>query len=408
MRTIIIIIVTVLLSIGLLTNLSAQSFEQVETQTLPASRSKEEVVDSFNTQSNGKLIQVLSKESSTKVVDQGPYKNVPVHVKQQSLLLPDGKIVDLLESEIFIGASSNSFFTEKNDFETLEKEISIYKIESSQVQKIKSLSASSEGKTVTLENGILIVSDEYEGYGTTVDIYSDGGELLLSYKPYDSGFKHAVFTSHQDYVYGCFESGDESSLSLIKFNALTNKEEYETELDISDFNLTTIVANENSAVIYGFDKLIAFDRDGKINWKREDIILPHFDLIISDDDALFFATQNDIVSMSLKNGNTNWKQEIKNVYRTTNQNQKLSIRPIVFKLLNDGKSLGVVIGMAKRGNLTSSDIKYNSELEILDNRGNVRKQIKLEKELDLIKILPTDSGFNLIEGHTIKKFKHEK
>ena len=250
--------ITVLFSTGLFVNSSAQSFEQVDTQTLPTSRPDKEIISSFDVQASGNLIQILSKESNTRTIDQGSYKNVPIQIKQQSLLLPNGKTVDLSENEIFIGASNSSFFTEKNNFETYDREINIYKIGSDKIQKIKSLSTDSEGKTTTLENGILIVSDEYEGYGTKVDIYSGHGNLLLSYKPYDSGFKHAVFTSYQDFIFGCFESNDEASLKIIKFSTLTNKKEYETELDNDDFNLTTIVANNNSVVIYGFRRAYCF------------------------------------------------------------------------------------------------------------------------------------------------------
>ena len=408
MKEIIIIVITVLFSTGLFVNSSAQSFEQVDTQTLPTSRPDKEIVSSFDVQASGNLIQVLSKESNTRTIDQSSYKNVPIQIKQQSLLLPNGKTVDLSENEIFIGASNSSFFTEKNNFETYDREINIYKIGSDKIQKIKSLSTDLEGKTTTLENGILIVSDEYEGYGTKVDIYSGQGNLLLSYKPYDSGFKHAVFTSYQDFIFGCFESNDEASLKIIKFSTLTNKKEYETELDNDDFNLTTIVANNNSVVIYGFDELIAFDSNGKVKWKKDDTILPHFNLVISDDDALFLATQKNILSVNLKNGDTNWQQEIEGIYHATSRDQGLSIRPIVFKLLSDKKSLAVVVGMTKRGNITSSDVKYDSELKILDSKGNIREEVKLDRELELINILPTDSGFSLIEGQTIKKFKYEK
>ena len=407
MKTTILLTITILFSTQLSTNLIAQSYKQAKVKSLPSSKSKGNLIKSFNAPSKIGLIQVLSKDEQLKTLDHGPYKNVSVQTKQQSLLFPDGKSVDLDNNEIFIGATDNTLFTEKNDFEALTKKINFYSVQNNSVEKTRDISTSSEVTVSVLENGVLIISDEYEGYGTEATLYSPQGELILSYTPYEAGFKHAVFTSHNQFIYGCFESNDEDLLKVIKFNILNKQQEYEREINSDDFGLSLIAASNNSIVLYGFKRLIMLDKVGNVRWRKNNIVLPHFNLALSDD-VLFLATQEDIFSMNVKDGSTNWKKRISDIYNTANQSQELSARPITFKILNDTKSLAIVIGMTKRGTLTPADIKYNAELVLLNHQGKLKEKINLEKELRLVDVIPTDTGFNLVDDHTIKAFENEQ
>lgn len=298
------LIAIVLFSTQLSTNLIAQSYKQARVKSLPSSKSKGNLVESFNAPSKSGLIQVLSKDEQLKTLDQGPYKNVPIQTKQQSLLFPDGKTIDLDNNEIFIGATDNTFFTEKNDFETLTKKVGFYAVQNDNVKKTKDISTSSEVSVSVLENGVLIISDEYEGYGTEVTLYSPQGAPILSYTPYEMGFKHAVFTSHNQFIHGCFESNDESLLKVIKFNILNKQQEYEREINSDDFGLSLIDASNSSIVLYGFKGLIMLDKIGNVRWRKNDVVLPHFNLALSDD-ILFLATQEDIFNINVKDGSTN-------------------------------------------------------------------------------------------------------
>lgn len=64
--------------------------------------------------------------------------------------------------------------------------------------------------------------------------------------------------------------------------------------------------------------------------------------------------------------------------------------------------------MTKRGTLTPADIKYNAELVLLNHQGKLEEKVNLEKELRLVDVIPTDTGFNLVDDHTIKAFENEQ
>ena len=407
MRITAVAIATVALSMELSSSLIAQSFKQVRSDSLPTTKFNGNVTALFIAQS-GRAAQVVSHNQGIKGLRQGSYKNLSTQVIQQRILLANDKFVALQENETFVGSSKDHFFTGRSDYQDLSRKIGIYKVDSTTVRKVNTVSAPLEGSAIPLENGVLIVSDESEGYGTTIKAYSNRGNLILTYSPYDDGFKHAVFTSFKNSVIGCLDSGDGRSIKLIRFDTLANSEEFEIDLNTEEFDLTTIVANYQSTVVYGFDKLIAFDEKGKVKWKRGNVILPHFNMALSKEDKLFFATQQDIFSVDLESGTTNWRRSISDLYDITPSNQELSIRPIAFKLLNDGNSLAMIMALAKRGSLTLFDTKYHSELIVIGNQGDVLNRVRLEDEVKRADVLLTKSGFVLIDGSISKEFEYEK
>ena len=165
----------------------AQNFQQAKEKSFLTQEPKK-IRKAFMDNKTGKFYRVfIDKISSDK-------DNV-VSITN-GILLENGEQIILSENEEVIGISQNVLSTFKIDPDRTE--IKNYKIIGSNLVLNRSRKLDFKSYYVSKIHERIIVSDEFEGYGSIFNIYSQDLNVITSYIPFESGFSFSAIVGDEN------------------------------------------------------------------------------------------------------------------------------------------------------------------------------------------------------------------
>ena len=373
-----------------------------DTQSL--SRENDKIIGAFVDEANDDFVRLFENDIGSKQIEKGHYKGVRVFDKSSGLILSNGTRIPFENNEKFIQYNNGRILISKDDYENYQKEIKLYSFRGNSLSEISSMvSPLLEISVSFLKNGMIVLSDENEGFGKNVKIFSNNLTELNEYQPFDTGFERSKLTVKDDQLVGFFNQFNGENTKLTWFDGLSGDLVKEVNVDLKNFRCTQIHALGNDIILYGTRTLVSVGPSGIVNWTKE-ILLPNFELFHNNQDLIFAFDGDKIHCIKAQSGAVIWAKSITNFgnYGIVGRDKTLRI----FSFENFDNSIGIVAGISKKGTVNYSDQKSSSRFYQIDLAGELQTVIDLKTESQIVHIQKSDSGFKLIDDNEIKLYEN--
>ncbi len=373
----------------------------------PLPKSNRKIIETYLNQNSGDFLQLFEEESRMVKIQKGQFAGYNVFNANHGFILPNGNEFMLRANEAIIASTNEYFLTNIVDYENGKIEFAIYQQINGGLQLIgKRGHYSVEGSRNLMDNGLVIISDESEGFGTFVELYNKNFEALNSYVPFQDGFSEGLFTNTDSMIVGVFKSASAGTVKMVFFSPFTGKVLDERIISIST-SLQLLQSAKEYFLIYGYDNngsdiLTCLNRLGEILWDKP-FVLPNFD-IYNDGERVFLFTKTELVSITAKSGVINWRMNLKklsNISSIPSATETIRLTAINF----DENFIDVIFSQTRKGTLTYSDKKLNSQFVRLNVNGEIEARIALSLEANDLKIDKSKPGIGIIQDQETLKYE---
>lgn len=271
---------------------------------------------------------------------------------------------------------------------------------------------------ITLEplaNGQLLLSDEWEGYGTQVQLFSKDWEELSTYYPQLGGFYYSKIGIHQkEALIAINPVLAEQKLKLARFDMSDGNLLSEVEIDRSFFNVKHLYPFEDGTyLLYGNSKenkrsLLKAKAEGTIEWEIFER-LPYFikgiDVVPvnqGNDGFMAITDHVEVLNFDTK-GKTNWRKRLNTDYYATldETNKHGAFRAAAMIVLENGTTV-VLAGLMRNDGRHYNDYSYyESQVFIFNKTGVSIDQVAIEGNFKKMRLHAT--GTNKFSVLTDKK-----
>ncbi|TRX60635.1 hypothetical protein FNH22_06205 [Fulvivirga sp. M361] len=254
-----------------------------------------------------------------------------------------------------------------------------------------------------LENGWVIVSDEYALFGRSVKIYSNNLVHQKILKPFgEYGFEHAEYSGNSKRI--ILLSSNSEKVTMITVLDLDMNVIRECKMSFN-YVPSLIKSFQEGFIVYGQSNLSYINNDGDLIWSKK-ILLPRKDIAVSHG-ILSVITGDELVCLNPLSGEINWVKPIKSFYPQEKINaENLYPRPIQLKTTKGGNpTIVVVMGIAKKGTLLPRHTKYNSQIFAFNDKGHSVFSKELAPTLARIQLKVGLDGFVLIDDEKIERYE---
>ncbi|PKP46507.1 MAG: hypothetical protein CVT95_06895 [Bacteroidetes bacterium HGW-Bacteroidetes-12] len=238
--------------------------------------------------------------------EMGLYLTEEIKSSRSNLYLNGNKIGTLSSDEIVIGFSNNFLYTSKI-LEDEGKKISKYQTNEALPIKLLNEKTISHKEVITkISGGNLIITDDYEGYGTLVELFDNNLKSQITYYPFEKGYYSSeviIENNIADVFCSSVSSSGQSVVKYAKFDISLNQMLTEKIISLPSIDLwvkKTYKIKDGfifycSSVQNSFTRaIIKADNSGNVLWYKNNL-LPMFHkgvgIVESNiDDKLFLIT----------------------------------------------------------------------------------------------------------------------
>ena len=372
---------------------------------------KDNIIEVYNFPETDEIFKIYSNSLGPKILDHGPAADMVTEAFEDGLIWDSGKKISFSISERFLDYKNGLIFTTTSVWKTYKKEfiteIGSYTIlQNSLLKSDKKLIIGNNDQIYVLNNGNIIVTNLHEYYGTKVDIYSSGFELLESYNPFLVGFGNVQYAENENeilFVFHPTKSSREDMLKLLVVDSNTGSLKYEKEV-FNNFSASAVYALKDLFVIYGDGWLNAVNNKGEIVWDKS-FDAPEKIFECNDNNCFYFLTAEQLFCMKKKNGHIKWKKDLSSIYQNKLEEKVDKYTDIALSVLDlevifNGENIGIIIGQTSK-TMHSTTHKYNGILYILDKDGNTIDQVEYDKKYKLIELISDGDKIKIVNDNEV-------
>ena len=325
-------------------------------------------------------VKLVSKEIGLEPIVSGWYKGYSDMISQNSVVFQDQQPIILPKYENFIysNVTENKLFTTENRWGTGEVSFKLYNLKNQKLSLINEVVKPFPYLiTYNTKGNIAVLTDYYETFGRTIDIYSsDNFNAITSLKPFGKkGFEDMIFFEDELFLYALFKPVVTSSYSnepikIYQISLNTGEILLEKVLSIP-LNIVGFYVTDEYFIMYSYNKVIAYNYLGDQVWGN-DITIHEIEVDI-DAKILYLGLSDMIVALNLESGQPLWTRNFHNFYKDKlmglpDNMPNINIRPIFFDLFDN--QLAVIISQTSYGSVRRYP-KYLTKLFVFDSEGNI-------------------------------------
>ncbi len=266
-NSILLLVISILLSINC-TGQENQKLGVVYDYTV----NKESIINTFyDNNTSNYLVEVLTPEVNSKLYLKG--------VLIATLNSKEGFI------ERIVGVERDNLCIVKFSTEERTTEISMYKMKSTSISKVKS-KVINHIVTPWFINGRLVISDDFEGYGSLIEFFDQDFNSIIIYYPFEYGY-YSFDVYIENNIANIYSSSLSSSgkcmTKFAKFDLSTREKIHESILSLSelDFYVKKTYKTSNGFVLFctsitnpSDGMIVGADNEGGLLWHKEQLLLP--------------------------------------------------------------------------------------------------------------------------------------
>ena len=365
-------------------------------------KSNKKIIATYLSKSSDNFLQLFEGESRTSKIQTGVYAGLNHREMNQGFILPNGAEFRFRKNEGIVAFENEYFLTKIVDYERGNTELSIYEVANGSLQLLgRKTHHLIEGSHHLMDNGLVIISDESEDFGTSIELYTKNYEKLNSYTPFQNGFSRGLFANNDKVIVGVFKSDSDETVKIVFFSSFTGKVLNERIIQLST-SLQLLKSANEYFLIYGSGILTCLNLSGEILWDRP-FVLPNFD-IYNNGGNVFLFTKAELISLTTRSGNINWRQDLKRLSNISSiPLASQAIRPTAVRVGEN--SIDVIFSLTRKGTLTHSDKRLNNQFVRLNINGDIEARISLSKESNDLKIGRSVTGIAIIQDQEILKYE---
>ncbi|MBK8450253.1 MAG: hypothetical protein IPL42_09640 [Saprospiraceae bacterium] len=287
-------------------------------------------------------------------------KGYPSVNSLSTILFQNGDELKMQNNELIIAISKGNLITRKNDIVNFKTYFSSYQITSNNLIVINQIEFEGHRKLDVLENGVIIISDEFELFGTEIGVYDINLKLLHEFSPVEGGYKNAAVTASGDNVSIIISKERGLGSKYLEIEATNGNIVFQKQIE-RNLNLVKILSYGKKLIIVEYNKVI-FLNAGDVIWEK-DIVLPNYDIVFNgSQNAIYYCTKDKLLKLSANDGSELFSKYFSEIYGDVTDTTNLMIRPIVFKTNNSSGKTLILLAETYGGPLLNTIPKLNPKL----------------------------------------------
>jgi hypothetical protein len=317
------------------------------------------------------IIKVFEKTGDSYIISEGPYIGYPARDHTITVVFRDD-VKKILEKDEFVeGYTDGNLITSKYDIRDGKTFVSCYAILKNDLSLKKSISFDGQQQVNVLKNRNIVVSDQYELYGTLFKVYNTQLQLLNTIIPFDAGFQSAHFSSSGDKIFAVVQQAESPfELKYMEIQPNNGSIIFQRQIENPQIDIVKILTVGKKMIIVGPTKLVGLSQ-GNISW-TVDVTLPNYDIIVNQAQKLiYYCLFDKIETISADDGRIIHSINISDIYPESTQLKDQMIRPIIFQELSTHNKVILLLAETNKGMLTNESYKVNPKLYLIDEHGNV-------------------------------------
>ena len=353
----------------------------------------------------GEAINIFEKKLQEKIVEKGHYAGMRIMPVESYITLKNGKKINLANDEKVLQFHANRIVTSKIDFSEYKTHLKVYKLTGASIQVVASkVIDHGEVNIVPTKNGNIIITDESEGQGGILEIYSKELRLIKNYIP-PSGFSQSAIDTDKDKTVVVLSPLTQaSSAKMVMINTqlqIIKESDIGIQSSITDIHLLPA-----HLCVFSYNKLTVLNHSGELLWEKIGTY-PFREAQLAYDNiskTLYtMVSTKKLLSINIETGNLLWKKEFAELFTSSETNT--IIRP------NDLKATakGVVILISKwRWNPEDAEeITFlDTKILALNNNGIVTNQLQFSQMAKVFKIINGSDYIKVISNTQIFEYEH--
>lgn len=345
----------------------------------------------FDAKSN-QILKVYFEKGDEYYIQEGPYKTYPKVDFFLTVEFQNKTQITLARNEQVIGVSYGLMLTKTVDPVTLNNSFKSYKIKSNRFEIISVIQLTGELSSSICENGTIIITDEWESFGTTINIYNSKLILLNSFNPFKNGFTNSRFISNGNKIISLVGNENIKRTKYFEINTSSGKIELESQLDtymnpVKLLKVNDILTAVESTRIIGI-------KQSKIIWSKE-VTLPTYDISgNSKESILYYFTDNKLTKISAIDGVILAEIDLSKLYNHPISEGKM-LRPVQYYSDEKSGDFLFILAESNKGKLDYNIQTKNPQIFTLNSMGSIYENKELY-ELNPGKIYNIDIHNNKI------------
>ncbi len=318
------------------------------------------------------IIKIYEKSGNVYMIENGPYKDYPTVDHYNIIRFPNGFEKELKKNEFIEGIMGEHLFTCTYNYITNVTDVSLYLLTLGNLSFVKKIEFNGEQK-VTIHKSTILISDQYEQYGTSINIYDNQLQLLNQINPFENGFEQSVSTSlGNNIIIIAKQSGPNNNFKYIELNSNTGIITFEKLLQNLNIDIVRLIPVGTKIIAVDPFKIIAIEA-GNISWERM-VTLPNYDILANEAlNAIFYCSKNEIFQISAEDGRLLSVVGFPTSPSNKIESEKCMIRPVVFKEIPGRTETVILFAEADPGILSCTSLKKNAKLFFIDKKGSLNE-----------------------------------
>ncbi len=274
------------------------------------------------------IIGVFSNKSSDELIK----------VFSNGLIFKDNNKFFFDVNEEYLCNDENYVFTVKSDIKNDNQEIKKYSISNNNLQEIKTLNINTYYKSISPfgNSNIILVSDEYEGYGYKIELYSKDLQLINDYIPFENEFELMEFSSNNKYLALAVNPYPPYNKKLAIFNSKNGKliTDIITDIELNKDNTIVLFIKclTNQIILFNTNiddpieqTIFSYSYNGTYKWKYNLKRPIYRNMVIENNEKNLFAycTGDDIICINSENVKEEWTINFKDIYKEESINYEI-------------------------------------------------------------------------------------
>ena len=339
----------------------------------------------------GSLIKVLAVEN--KVTDKDGIRQ-PEFRYQLEL---NKHIISLQKGEVYIGDAKNVFYTNASTLHadgSTELFLNSYTINSGSITKNNSLKLEDVGYEYFLsrDNANILVSDEFEGLGYEVTLYSPNLQKMLSYRPFaDIGFRSSIKdVKGENAAFVFFPTDRQLQPKLVLIDTRSGKLKFEKSLSADETDITNLTLIGDYMVTSQHQnpskqELLCYDSKGNLLWRKQQSVYALEAFKEGSKWLAFVMDKDDYWFINLENGDVNNKRSLKEIIPPGQLDRNLSI-----DIISNSNASSINLLVSKKN--VDQTAKYQHEIfTIRDSKAAFLKRKTIQSNDEFLSFINLNS-----------------
>jgi len=344
---------------------------------------------------NKEITWVFEDVIGSDIILSGDFKGFSKNKIRQSIHKSDGSDFYLPNDEVFLGISDDKLFTYFTDYNYNKTSIHSYnfrdltKINTSEINGAKSVSHT--------ENGLILLSDAMEGYGTELSIYDESLKLIQRIVPSEP-FSFDISSSSENDLAIIIQHEVQKKIEIYFINKSGNiLSKIQLPVYISHIKAKLLKGSNSDLLLSGSETIMRIKRNGQLGWLKQQVPL-YSEIYPIDDENILLFTYNGFDLMNALSGDIIWRKTINHIDFFKDCIQCF-LKPIDWKI--NKETIGILYSLRSRTTPEDSPINY---FVTITKQGQNLSSTKMPEPL--IGLFTVSDQFMLIGNSKVTK--HEK